>query len=83
MSSNKSMFGHALGAAGALEGICSVLTLRDGILPPTINYTDPDPECPVDCVPNVARKASPEVVLSSSFGFGGHNAVLAFRTYSG
>jgi 3-oxoacyl-[acyl-carrier-protein] synthase II len=83
MSSNKSMFGHALGAAGALEGICSVLTLRDGILPPTINYTDPDPECPVDCVPNVARKATPEVVLSSSFGFGGHNAVLAFRTYSG
>ncbi|HWX11984.1 MAG TPA: beta-ketoacyl-ACP synthase II [Trinickia sp.] len=83
MSSNKSMFGHALGAAGALEGICSVLTLRDGILPPTINYTDPDPDCPVDCVPNVARKASPEVVLSSSFGFGGHNAVLAFRTYSG
>jgi 3-oxoacyl-[acyl-carrier-protein] synthase II len=83
MSSNKSMFGHALGAAGALEGICSVLTLRDGILPPTINYTDPDPECPVDCVPNVARKASPEVVLSSSFGFGGHNAVLTFRTYSG
>ncbi|HEY7981798.1 MAG TPA: beta-ketoacyl-ACP synthase II [Candidatus Eremiobacteraceae bacterium] len=83
MSSNKSMFGHALGAAGALEGICSVLTLRDGILPPTINYTDPDPQCPVDCVPNVARKATPEVVLSSSFGFGGHNAVLAFRTFSG
>jgi 3-oxoacyl-[acyl-carrier-protein] synthase II len=83
MSSNKSMFGHALGAAGALEGICTVLTLRDGILPPTINYTDPDPECPVDCVPNVARKASPEIALSSSFGFGGHNAVLAFRTYAG
>jgi 3-oxoacyl-[acyl-carrier-protein] synthase II len=83
MSSNKSMFGHALGAAGALEGICSVWTLRDGILPPTINYTDPDPQCPVDCVPNVARKATPEVVLSSSFGFGGHNAVLAFRTFSG
>jgi 3-oxoacyl-[acyl-carrier-protein] synthase II len=82
MSSNKSMFGHALGAAGALEGICTVLTLRDGVLPPTINYTDPDPECPVDCVPNVARKASPEVALSSSFGFGGHNAVLVFRTYA-
>lgn len=82
MSSNKSMFGHALGAAGALEGICTVLTLRDGILPPTINYTEPDPECPVDCVPNVARKASPEVALSSSFGFGGHNAVLVFRTYA-
>jgi 3-oxoacyl-[acyl-carrier-protein] synthase II len=82
MSSNKSMFGHALGAAGALEGICTVLTLRDGMLPPTINYTDPDPECPVDCVPNVARKASPEVALSSSFGFGGHNAVLVFRTYA-
>jgi 3-oxoacyl-[acyl-carrier-protein] synthase II len=82
MSSNKSMLGHALGAAGALEGICTVLTLRDGVLPPTINYTDPDPECPVDCVPNVARKASPEVALSSSFGFGGHNAVLVFRTYA-
>ena len=82
MSSNKSMFGHALGAAGALEGICTVLTLRDGMLPPTINYTDPDPDCPVDCVPNVARKASPEVALSSSFGFGGHNAVLVFRTYA-
>jgi 3-oxoacyl-[acyl-carrier-protein] synthase II len=82
MSSNKSMFGHALGAAGALEGICTVLTLRDGMLPPTINYTDPDPDCQVDCVPNVARKASPEVALSSSFGFGGHNAVLVFRTYA-
>jgi 3-oxoacyl-[acyl-carrier-protein] synthase II len=83
MSSNKSMFGHALGAAGALEGICTVLTLREGVLPPTINYTDPDPECVVDCVPNVARKASPEVALSSSFGFGGHNAVLVFRKYAG
>ncbi len=81
MSANKSMFGHALGAAGALEGISTVLTLRDGVLPPTINYHTKDPQCDIDCVPNVARKASPEVALSNSFGFGGHNAVLVFRTY--
>jgi len=82
MSANKSMFGHALGAAGALEGICTVLALRDGVLPPTVNYHTKDPQCDIDCVPNVARKASPEVALSNSFGFGGHNAVLVFRAYS-
>lgn len=82
VSSNKSMFGHALGAAGALEGICTVLTLRDGIIPPTINYRTFDPECDLDCVPNVARKADMRVALSNSFGFGGHNAVLVFRKYS-
>lgn len=83
ISANKSMFGHSLGAAGALEGICTVLALRDGVLPPTINYHTKDPLCDIDCVPNVARKASPEVALSNSFGFGGHNAVLVFRAYSG
>lgn len=82
VSSNKSMFGHALGAAGALEGICSVLTLRDGIIPPTINYRVFDPECDLDCVPNVARKADVEIAMSNSFGFGGHNAVLIFRKYA-
>jgi 3-oxoacyl-[acyl-carrier-protein] synthase II len=82
ISANKSMFGHALGAAGALEGICTVLALRDGVLPPTINYHTKDPQCDIDCVPNVARKASPEVALSNSFGFGGHNAVLVFRAYT-
>jgi len=81
VSSNKSMFGHALGAAGALEGICTVLTLRDGIIPPTINYHTFDPECDLDCVPNVARKADVTVAISNSFGFGGHNAVLVFKKY--
>jgi 3-oxoacyl-[acyl-carrier-protein] synthase II len=81
VSSNKSMFGHALGAAGALEGICTVMTLREGIIPPTINYRTVDPECDLDCVPNVARKADVNVALSNSFGFGGHNAVLVFKKY--
>ena len=81
VSSNKSMFGHALGAAGALEGICTVLTVRDGIIPPTINYQTFDPECDLDCVPNVARKADVDVAISNSFGFGGHNAVLVFKKY--
>ena len=81
VSSNKSMFGHALGAAGALEGICTVMTLRDGVIPPTINYHTFDPECDLDCVPNVARKADIKVALSNSFGFGGHNAVLVFKKH--
>ncbi|MDQ6780294.1 MAG: beta-ketoacyl-ACP synthase II [Candidatus Eremiobacteraeota bacterium] len=82
VSSNKSMFGHALGAAGALEGICSVLTVHEGILPPTINYAHVDPSCDLDCVPNVARKADISVAMSNSFGFGGHNAVLVLRKFS-
>lgn len=81
VSSNKSMFGHALGAAGALEGICTVLTIRDGIIPPTINYENVDPLCDLDCVPNVARKAEVNVAMSNSFGFGGHDAVLVFRKF--
>jgi 3-oxoacyl-[acyl-carrier-protein] synthase II len=82
ISSNKSMFGHALGAAGALEGICTVLALHEGIVPPTINYEYVDPACDLDCVPNVARRAQVSVALSNSFGFGGHNAVLVFRKFS-
>jgi beta-ketoacyl-acyl-carrier-protein synthase II len=81
VSANKSMFGHALGAAGALEGICTVLTIRDSIIPPTINYQHVDPQCDLDCVPNVARKAEVNVALSNSFGFGGHDAVLVFKKF--
>jgi 3-oxoacyl-[acyl-carrier-protein] synthase II len=82
VSSNKSMFGHALGAAGALEGICTVLAINEGIIPPTINYQHVDPTCDLDCVPNVARRHDVNVALSNSFGFGGHNAVLVFRKFS-
>jgi nodulation protein E len=79
ISSTKSMHGHALGAAGALEAMATILALRDGFLPPTANYNEPDPACDLDVVPNVARKASVEYALSNSFAFGGLNAVLAFR----
>jgi 3-oxoacyl-[acyl-carrier-protein] synthase II len=78
VSSTKSMHGHALGAAGGIEGIATVLAVRDDIMPPTINYEFPDPECTLDYVPNVARKATVNVALSNGFGFGGHNSVLVF-----
>ena len=78
VSSNKSMIGHLLGAAGAVEAIATILTLRDQIIPPTINYTDPDPDCDLDYVPNVARKAEMQYALSNSLGFGGHNCSLVF-----
>jgi len=81
VSSNKSMFGHLLGAAGAVEAIFTVLAMRDGIIPPTINYDTPDPECDLDYVPNIARKAQVNVALSNSFGFGGVNATLVFRKF--
>jgi nodulation protein E len=79
ISSTKSMHGHALGAAAALEAAAAVLALRDGVLPPTANYRMPDPECDLDVVPNRARSAQVEYALSNSFAFGGLNAVLAFR----
>jgi len=81
ISSNKSMFGHLLGAAGAVEAIFTILTIRDGIIPPTINYDTPDPECDLDYVPNIARKAQVNIALSNSFGFGGVNATLVFRKF--
>jgi 3-oxoacyl-[acyl-carrier-protein] synthase II len=76
MSSNKSMIGHSLTAAGAVEAIFTVLTIRNGLLPPTINYVLPDPALPVDCVPNVARAAVVRHAISNSFGFGGQNVCL-------
>jgi 3-oxoacyl-[acyl-carrier-protein] synthase II len=82
VSATKSMIGHLFGAAGAVEGIATVLTIRDGILPPTINLTNPDPAaCDLDLVPDHARKADVEVAMSNGFGFGGHNAVLVFRRH--
>ncbi len=79
VSSTKSMHGHALGAAGALEAIAAALALERGLLPPTANFTTPDPACDLDVVPNTARAAQVEYALSNSFAFGGLNAVLAFR----
>jgi 3-oxoacyl-[acyl-carrier-protein] synthase II len=78
VSSTKSMHGHALGAAGGIEGVATVLAVHNDVMPPTINYEVPDPECPLDYVPNIARKATVDVALSNSFGFGGHNSVLVF-----
>ena len=79
LASTKSMTGHLLGAAGAMEAAVCVLVIERGIVPPTINYENPDPECDLDCVPNQARKARVTGALSNSMGFGGHNATLAFR----
>lgn len=83
VSATKSMTGHLLGAAGSTEAIFSVLAIRDGIIPPTINYEEPDPECDLDYVPNVARKKSVRVAMSNAFGFGGTNATLVFKKFSG
>ncbi len=78
VSSTKSMTGHLLGAAGALESVVSILAIHNDVIPPTINLEDPDPACDLDYVPNVPRQAKAEVVMSNSFGFGGHNACLVF-----
>jgi len=73
------MIGHLLGATGAVELIATVLTMKHGLIPPTINYETPDPECDLDYVPNKARQKEVKIALSESFGFGGHNAVLIVK----
>ena len=83
ISATKSMTGHLLGAAGSTEAIFTILAIRDGIIPPTINYEEPDPECDLDYVPNVARKKSLNVAMSNAFGFGGTNATLVLKKFSG
>ena len=83
VSSIKSMIGHLLGAAGGVEAVSCVLTLKTGIIPPTINYEEPDPECDLDYVPNTAVKTSVNYVLKNSFGFGGTNACLVFKKWTG
>jgi 3-oxoacyl-[acyl-carrier-protein] synthase II len=83
VSSIKSMLGHAVSAAGAIEAVACILTLRDQVVPPTINLENPDPQCDLDYVPNAPRNAAVNVVLSNSFGFGGHNDCLVFRRYNG
>jgi 3-oxoacyl-[acyl-carrier-protein] synthase II len=83
VSSTKSMHGHALGAAGGIEGVATVLAVQNDIMPPTINYENPDPDCTLDYVPNLARKAPVNIAFSNSFGFGGHNSVLVFGKVRG
>jgi 3-oxoacyl-[acyl-carrier-protein] synthase II len=82
VSSTKSMTGHMMGTTGALESLFSLLAIRDGVVPPTIHYETPDPDCDLDYVPNTARKMPVRTVVSNAFGFGGHNAVLVFRAFA-
>jgi 3-oxoacyl-[acyl-carrier-protein] synthase II len=81
VSSTKSMTGHLLGGSGGIEAVACTLAIRHGLIPPTINYLNPDPACDLDVVPNRAREQTIECVLSNSFGFGGHNVCLAFRRF--
>jgi 3-oxoacyl-[acyl-carrier-protein] synthase II len=83
VSSTKSMTGHLLGGAGGIEAIYTVMAIHEGILPPTINYETPDPECDLDYVPNTPRKGKIRAAISNSFGFGGTNACLLFKAYEG
>jgi 3-oxoacyl-[acyl-carrier-protein] synthase II len=82
VSSTKGATGHTLGAAGAVEAVFTVLALHHGVLPPTINQEEPDPECDLDALPNTPREEQVDVALSNSFGFGGHNRVVAFRRFA-
>jgi len=79
VSSTKSMIGHLLGGAGAVESAVCILAMKHGVVPPTVNLDNPDPECDLDYVPNVAREKNVKVALNNSFGFGGHNASLCFK----
>ena len=81
ISSTKSMIGHLLGAAGAVEAIATLLTINRGLIHPTINYENPDPDCDLDYVPNTARRKDVRVAISNGFGFGGHNAVVVLKKY--
>jgi 3-oxoacyl-[acyl-carrier-protein] synthase II len=83
ISATKSMTGHLLGAAGSTEAIFTLLAIRDGIMPPTINYEEPDPQCDLDYVPNVARRQPLNIAMSNAFGFGGTNATLIFKKFEG
>jgi 3-oxoacyl-[acyl-carrier-protein] synthase II len=83
VSSTKGATGHCLGAAGAVEAIFTTLAVKEGVLPPTINYDDPDPTCDLDYIPNESRKADIEIGVSNSFGFGGHNACIVLRRWDG
>jgi 3-oxoacyl-[acyl-carrier-protein] synthase II len=75
------MIGHLLGAAGSIEAVITILAIKHGVIPPTINLTHPDPECDLDYVPNQARQVKIRTAMTNSFGFGGHNSVLIFRKY--
>jgi 3-oxoacyl-[acyl-carrier-protein] synthase II len=82
ISSTKSMTGHLLGAAGGIEAVASIMAIHDSIVPPTINYENPDPDCDLNYIPNKAVKMNVDVAMSNSLGFGGHNATIVFKKYA-